>query len=146
VSTINLQLTIITINLALTSILVAMFIYFLSLEQPEVPDINEIIGKLKMGDGAVLAGRNRLNKKIDNIMGSYMLEQFPIAQLVMDRVPALGEIMVKNPETISYIQLKANEYLGKLGQNLPGDIGGFLEKLIGANLGELLPQTDTKLE
>ena len=123
-----------------------MFIYFLSLEQPEVPDINEIIGKLKMGDGAVLAGRNRLNKKIDNIMGSYMLEQFPIAQLVMDRVPALGEIMVKNPETISYIQLKANEYLGKLGQNLPGDIGGFLEKLIGANLGELLPQTDTKLE
>ena len=140
VTNIDPYLPIILINTVLTVAVLALIVYFMTGEQPEIPSVDELFAKLKASDHGMLAGRNKLNKKIDTVMGNYILEQFPIAQLVMDRVPKLGEIMVKNPETISYIQSKANEWVGKMGGNLPGDIGGFLQKLMGANIGELIPQ------
>lgn len=133
----ELIISLVILSCILSGASLGLIIYFLQMEGPEIPTVEEMLARFKQSDGGVLSGRNRLNKKIDTIMGNMVLEQYPIAQKIADTSPELAKLIIDHPEALNYIQNKASSYVDKLGGNLPKELTTLIQSLLVGDPGPI---------
>lgn len=130
----NFEIIIAILNIVILGFILVLVYGFFKMEEPEVPELNDIVSKLQAVDRGVASGTARQKKVADQMLGQAMMERYPIVTTASQYYPPLGDFLQKNPNMVPYVAQSLVGIMGKVTDKmqLPDEIMQLLAGLGGS--------------